>query len=334
MRAIVMSRHGGPEVLETTEQPMPQPGPGDLLVDVAAAGVNYRDVYEREGQGGYGGPLPIRAGVEGAGRIAAIGEGVEGFAVGDRVAWVAAPGSYAERVVVKASRAVLVPDGLDDDVAAAALLQGMTAQYLSSDTYPVRPGDSVLVHAAAGGVGLLLTQMVKRRGGRVIGTTSSDDKAALAREAGADEVIGYEGFGERVRELTDGVGAAAVYDGVGKPTFDQSLSSLRPRGIMVLFGFAGGRPDPFDPGRLAAASLYLTRPGLPSYTRTREELLARASDVFGHISEGDLAVRIGGRYALEDAPRAHQDLEARRTTGKLLLEMRGQSATGGSPPAG
>jgi NADPH2:quinone reductase len=334
MRAIVMSRHGGPEVLEVNQHPVPDPGPGDLLIDVAAAGVNYRDVYEREGKGGYGGTLPIRAGVEGAGRIAAIGQGVEGFAVGDRVAWVAGPGSYAERVLVKASRAVHVPDGLDDDVAAAALLQGMTAQYLSSETYPVRPGDTVVVHAAAGGVGLLLTQMVKLRGGRVIGTTSSDQKATLAREAGADEVIGYEGFAERVRELTDGVGAAAVYDGVGKPTFDQSLASLRPRGIMVLFGFAGGPPAPFDPGRLAAGSLYLTRPGLPSYTRTRGELLARASDVFGWITEGKLAVRIGGRYAVEDAPRAHRDLETRRTTGKLLLEMRGPSATGGSPPAG
>src|SRR2546427_550084 len=279
MRAIVMSRHGGPDVLEVTEQPVPEPGPGDLLVDVAAAGVNYRDVYEREGSGGDGGARPLPAGVGGGGpggppgggggggggrggrgvgggpRGERGGGGVEGFAVGDRVAWVAAPGSYAERVVVKASRAVHVPDGLDDDVAAAALLQGMTAQYLSSEAYPVRPGDTVVVHAAAGGVGLLLTQMVKFRGGRVIGTTSSDQKATLAREAGADEVIGYEGFGKRVRELTDGVGAAAVYDGVGKPTFDQSLASLRPRGVMVLFGFAGGPPAPFDPSRLAAGSL-------------------------------------------------------------------------------
>jgi NADPH:quinone reductase len=334
MRAIVMRRHGGPEVLEVTEQPAPKPGPGDLLVDVAAAGVNYRDVYEREGSGGYGGALPIRAGVEGSGRVAAIGEGVNGFVDGDRVAWVAAPGSYADRVVVKASRAVSVPDGVGDDVAAGALLQGMTAQYLTSATYPVRPGDTVVVHAAAGGVGLLLTQMVKLRGGRVIATTSSDRKAAMAREAGADEVIGYEGFGERVRELTDGIGAAAVYDGVGKPTFDQSLASLRPRGVMVLFGFAGGAPGPFDPGRLAAGSLYLTRPGLPSYTRTREELLARASDVFGLILAGKLAVRIGGRYPLEDAPIAHRDLQARRTTGKLLLAVRAPGETGRTAPAG
>jgi NADPH:quinone reductase len=319
MKAVVITEHGGPEVLRVSDVPAPTPGPGELLVDVAAIGVNYRDVYEREGSGGYGGALPIPAGVEGAGRVAAVGEGVEDVAVGDRVAWVAAPGSYAEQVVVKASRAVPVPDGVDDETAAAALLQGMTAQYLSSATFPVQAGDTVVVHAAAGGVGLLLTQMVKIRGGRVIATTSTEEKAALARENGADEVIGYEGFASRVRELTDGEGAAAVYDGVGKPTFTEGLTCLRPRGTMVLYGAAGGPPDPIAPGSLVSGSLYLTRPGLPAYTRTRDELLARASDVFAWIEAGTLAIRIGRRYPLENAADAHRDLEARRTSGKLLL---------------
>jgi NADPH:quinone reductase len=214
---------------------------------------------------------------------------------------------------------VPVPDGVDDETAAAALLQGMTAQYLSSATFPVQAGDTVVVHAAAGGVGLLLTQMVKIRGGRVIATTSTEEKAALARENGADEVIGYEGFASRVRELTDGEGAAAVYDGVGKPTFTEGLTCLRPRGTMVLYGAAGGPPDPIAPGSLVSGSLYLTRPGLPAYTRTRDELLARASDVFAWIEAGTLAIRIGRRYPLENAADAHRDLEARRTSGKLLL---------------
>jgi NADPH2:quinone reductase len=320
MRAIVIERHGGPDVLHVSNVPAPVPGSGELLVDVIAAGVNYRDVYEREGSGGYGGALPIRAGVEGAGRVAAIGDDVVGFSVGDRVAWVAAPGSYADQVVVKAQRAVAVPDEVNDDTA-AALLQGMTAHYLSSATYPVQPEDTVVVHAAAGGVGLLLTQMVKLRGGRVIATTSTDEKAALAREAGADEVIGYEGFAGRVRELTGGEGAAAVYDGVGKTTFAEGLTCLRVRGFMVLYGYASGAPDPITPGSLVSGSLFLTRPGLPAYTRTREELLARSSDVFTWIAEGKLRVRIGDRYPLEDAAGAQQDLEARRTTGKLLLDV-------------
>jgi NADPH:quinone reductase len=321
MRAIVIERHGGPDVLRVSDQPDPAPGADELLVEIGAAGVNYRDVYEREGSGGYGGALPIRAGVEGAGRVAAMGDGASGFTIGDRVAWVAAPGSYADRVVVKASRAVAVPDEVGDDTAAAALLQGMTAHYLSSATYPVRAGDTVVIHAAAGGVGLLLTQMVKLRGGRVIATTSTDEKAALARDAGADEVIGYEGFAERVRELTGGEGAAAVYDGVGKATFTGGLTCLRVRGYMVLYGYASGPPDPIAPGSLVSGSLFLTRPGLPAYTRTREELLSRSSDVFTWIAEGKLRVRIGHRYPLEEAARAQEDLEARRTTGKLLLDV-------------
>jgi NADPH:quinone reductase len=319
MRAVAINRNGGPEVLELEEHPSPEPGPGQLLVDVGVIGVNYRDVYEREG-GGYGSPPPLIAGVEGAGVVTALGEGVSGAAAGDRVAWVASPGSYAEQVLVQAEKAIPVPDGVSDELAVAAALQGMTAHYLCTSTYPVEEGDTVLVHAAAGGVGHLLVQMVKLRGGRVIATTSTDEKATLVRNAGADEVIGYNGFGARARELTGGEGVAAVYDGVGKTTFDESLSSLRSRGMMVLYGAASGPVPPVDTGRLAAGgSLYLTRPTLPSYTLTREELLRRASEVFEWIGAGRLDVQIGGRYALEDAQQAHEDLQGRRTTGKLLL---------------
>ena len=319
MRAIVVTRHGGPEVLEARDEPAPEPGNGQLLVDVEAIGVNYRDVYEREGAGAYGGETPMIAGVEGAGVVSSVGDGVEGFRHGDRVAWVAAPGSYAEQVAVDAGRAVPVPDGVSSELAAAALLQGMTAQYLCSSTYPVQGGDDVLVHAAAGGVGLLLTQMVKLRGARVIATTSSAAKAQRAQAAGADEVIEYEWFAARARELTGGAGVAAVYDGVGQATFDGSLEALRTRGYLVLYGSASGPVPPVDPTRLSAGSLFLTRPVLGHYVATREELLERGRAVFGWIAEGKLDVQIGGRYRLDDAARAHEDLEARRTTGKLLL---------------
>jgi NADPH2:quinone reductase len=309
MRAIVITRHGGPEVLELRDEPEPEPGPGQLLVALEAAGVNYRDVYEREGRGAHAAAPPSICGVEGAGTV--VGSG-------DRVAWVAAPGSYAERVLVDADAAVPVPDGVSAELAAAVLLQGMTAHYLCHDTYAVQPGDDVLVHAAAGGVGLLLVQLVKRRGGRVI-ATCSPEKADLARGAGADDVIGYEGFPDRVRELTGGRGVHVVYDAVGATTFENSLDSLARRGFMVLYGEASGRPDPVAPERLRGQSLYLTRPGLPSYTATREELESRAQAVLGWVASGELDVRVGGRYPLADARRAHEDLEARRTTGKLLL---------------
>jgi NADPH2:quinone reductase len=320
MRAIVVARRGGPEVLELQDVPDPDPGPGRLLVDVEAIGVNYRDIYEREGVGGYTAEPPFVAGVEGAGTVAAVGEGVTEFSAGDRVAWTAGQGSYAERVVVDEDRAVPVPDGVSSEVAAAVLLQGMTAHYLATSTYPVQAGDDVLVHAAAGGVGLLLTQIVKLRGGRVIGTTSSDEKAQLARGAGADEVIGYDGFAARVRDLTGDDGVAAVYDGVGRTTFDDSLASLRARGSMVLYGAASGPVPPVDPMRLVAGgSLFLTRPSLQHYVARREELLQRAADVFGWIADGDLDVRVGHRYPLEEARQAQEDLAARRTTGKLIL---------------
>ena len=294
-------------------------GAGQVVVALAAAGVNFRDVYEREGRGSYANDPPLVAGAEGAGTIVAVGEGVDGLAEGDRVAWAAAPGSCAERVVVSAAAAVKVPDGVGSEVAAAVLLQGMTAHYLCVSTYPVQEGDDVLVHAAAGGVGLLLTQMVKERGGRVIATTSTPEKAELARGAGADETIGYEGFAERVRELTGGKGVEVVYDGIAKDTFAGSLASLRRRGMLVLYGQASGPVPPYDVEELRTGSFYLTRPGLPSYIATREELEWRAREVFDAVAAGRLDVRIGERYALEDARRAHEDLEARRTTGKLLL---------------
>ena len=301
MRAIWIERHGGPEVLELRDLPAPEPGPGELLVDVIAIGVNYRDVYERAIPG-YAGPLPRLVGVEGVGTVRETGE---------RVAWIDAPGSYAEQVVVSAERAVPVPDRVSDEKAVAVLLQGITAHYLCSSTYPVTGGDRVVVHAAAGGVGHLLTQLVRLRGGRVLATTSTDEKAELARGAGAEEVVGYEEFRERAR----GLEADVVYDGVGATTFDASLEALRPRGTMVLYGAASGQPAPFAPGGLAARSLYLTRPALHHYTATRAELLERAQAVF----DAKLDVRIGARYPLEEARRAHEDLEARRTTGKLLL---------------
>jgi NADPH:quinone reductase len=310
MRAIVITRHGGPEVLELQDVPAPEPADGQLLVDVAAIGVNYRDVYEREGSGAYGANTPLVAGIEGAGTVVGSGE---------RVAWVAAQGSYAERVAVAADAAMQVPDGVSSETAAAVLLQGMTAHYLCTDTYAVQPGDDVLVHAGAGGVGLLLTQMVKLRGGRVIATTSTDEKAALARGAGADETIGYDGFADRVRELTGGRGVAVAYDAVGATTFEGSLAALGRRGVLALYGAASGPVPPFALDRLGSGSKYVTRPRLGDYAATRAELEARAGEVLGWVAAGKLDVRIGGRYPLEDARRAHEDLEARRTTGKLLL---------------
>ena len=321
MRAVRIDSFGGPEVLELVDLPIPTPGPRQLLVDVAVAGVNYRDIYERAGL--YGGTPPLVVGAEGAGTVAAVGDDVSEFAPGDRVAWAAAPGSYAEQALVDADRAVPVPEAVSEELAAASLLQGMTAQYLCSATYPVEAGETVLVHAAAGGVGLLLTQLVKLRGGRVIGTTSAPEKEKLVRAAGADEVIGYEGFAERVRELTGGEGVSAVYDGVGRSTFDDSLASLRTRGFLVLYGAASGPVPEFQLQRLmSGGSLYVTRPSLVHYTRTRGELLDRARDVFEWIADGTLDVRIGGRYPLEQARAAHEDLAGRRTSGKLLLLVR------------
>ena len=323
MRAILADRHGGPEVLRLVERDLPVPGPGQLLVDVAAAGVNFADIYRRQGLRPYAGDAPFVIGSEGSGTVVAAGPDTGGLDRGDRVAWADVPGSYAEQVIVPADRAVPVPDGVDLDAAAAVMLQGMTAQYLSHDTYPVAPGDAVVVHAAAGGVGLLLTQMVKMRGGVVIATTSTLPKAELAKDMGADYLAGYDDFGAVTRDATGGDGAAVVYDGIGQATFDDSLSALRRRGYMVLYGAASGPVPPVDPQRLAAAgSLYLTRPTLVSYIVTRDELLSRADALFRWIRQGALRVSVGGRYPLDQAARAQEDLASRRTTGKLILSPR------------
>jgi len=308
MRAIVFERNGGPEVLEVKNVPAPEPGPDEVLIDVEAVGVNYRDVYERRG-GGYGSPPPAIIGVEGAGQIHDTGE---------RVAWANVAGSYAEQIAAPREKLVPVPDTVSTEVAAAALLQGMTAYYLATDSYPIHPGDWVLVHAGAGGVGLLLTQIAKVHGGRVIATTSTDEKARLAREAGADEVIGYDGFAERAKEISHG-GVAAVYDGIGRATFLEGFKALGPAGRMILYGAASGRPDPIDPGMLVAGSWYVQRPTLQTYTRTPDLLHARGRALFELMEGGKLQVRIGARYRLARARQAHEDLEARRTTGKLLL---------------
>lgn len=321
MRAVVVESTGGPEVLEVQDLDQPEPGPGELRVDVAAAGVNFIDVYHRTGA--YPLPLPIRLGSEGAGTVSAVGEGVDDVKVGDRVAWAMVQGAgYAEQVVLPASRAVPVPEGVDLEVAAAVMLQGMTAHYLSESTYPARAGETALVHAAAGGLGLLLTQMLSAKGVRVIGTTSTEEKERLARDAGAAEVIRYteQDLRAEVERLTDGRGVDVVYDSVGKDTFDAGLDVLRPRGFMVLCGASSGPVPPFDPQLLnPKGSLYLTRPTLGHYVATREELLERGGAVLSAVAEGRLDVRIGGRYALDEAGRAHDDLQGRRTTGKLLL---------------
>ena len=321
MQAIQVSRTGGPDVLELAELPEPEPGEGQLLVEVAAAGVNYIDTYHRSGL--YPMPVPFVLGREGAGRVLTAGPGVEGFAHGDRVAWKESGGSYAQRVLVPAAEALPVPDGVGDEVAAAVPLQGLTAHYLVSSAYPIQPGDTVLVHAAAGGVGLLLTQFAVARGARVIGTVSTEVKAQLARSVGAAEVLNYaevDDLAAAVRELTGGDGVAAVYDGVGANTFDASLASLRPRGMLVLYGASSGPVPAFEPQRLAAAgSAFLTRPVLAHYTANRDELTWRAREVFDAVVAGDVDVHIGGRYALGDARAAHVDLQSRRTTGKLLL---------------
>jgi NADPH2:quinone reductase len=320
MRAIVVSELGGPEVMVAAERDDLKAGPGQLVVRVAAAGVNFMDIYQRTGIGNYKTPTPYTPGGEGAGTVLAVGQGVTDFAVGDQVAWAGSPGSYAEQVVMPAQNAVPVPNGIDLKVAAAVMLQGMTAHYLCNSTFPVAEGNITVVHAAAGGVGLLLTQMIKRRGGVVVATTSTREKAALAQRAGADHVTTYEEFAEAVRRVSGERGADVVFDSVGKATFDASLSALRPRGMMVLYGGSSGQVPPFDLQRLnSGGSLYVTRPTLVHYMADRAELLWRAGDLFEWIAKGELDVWIGGEYPLADAARAHEDLAARRTTGKLLL---------------
>jgi NADPH2:quinone reductase len=321
MKAIQVYELGGPEVLRYEDVPLPEPGPGQARVKIAAIGVNYTDVYSRTGLYPVG-QFPYIPGSEAAGTIDALGPGVVDFQVGDRVASAGLPHTYAAYAVGPAAALVSIPEGVSLETAAAVMLQGMTAHYLSHSTYPIESGDVVLIHAAAGGVGLLLTQMAKMRGARVIGTVSTEAKAALARQAGVDDVILYaqSDFAAETRRLTDGAGVAVVYDSVGRDTFDKSLDCLRPRGYMVLFGQSSGRVPPFDPQILnAKGSLYLTRPTLGSYVATRNELLARAEALFAWIAAGDLTVRIDRVVPLAQAAEAHRALEARQTSGKILL---------------
>ena len=320
MKAIRVHTFGGPEVMVPEEVPRPSPGEGQALVRVEAAGVNFIDIYQRLGQ--YPMPLPMVPGNEGAGVVEQTGPGVREVSPGDRVAYSGSLGAYAEYAVVPSWRLVRLPAGVDTRIGAAVMLQGMTAHYLTHSTFPLKPGDACLVHAAAGGVGLLLLQMAKRRGARTIGTVSTPGKAKLARQFGADEVILYtsQDFEAEVKRLTGGRGVQAVYDSVGRDTFDKSLNCLAPRGMLVLYGQSSGPVAPLDPQILSArGGLFLTRPSLVHYTATREELLQRAGDLLGWAASGELRVRIGGEYPLEMASRAHADLAGRATTGKLLL---------------
>jgi len=320
MNAIQVKQAGGPEAMELVELPVPQPKPNEAVVKLAASGVNFIDVYYREGR--YKAVLPLTLGQEGAGEVSAVGSDVTSVKVGDRVAWTAVHGSYAEYAAVPADRLVPIPSGVTDQQAAATMLQGMTAHYLSHDTYPLKQGETALVHAAAGGVGLLLTQMAHNIGARVIATVSTEEKAELARAAGAHDVILYtkSDFETETKRLTGDKGVNVVYDSVGKTTFEKGLNVLRPRGMMVLFGGSSGAVPPFDLIALSQkGSLYLTRPSLAHYIATREELVARSAAVFGMIAAGKLKLRIEHTYPLAQAQQAHRELEGRKTTGKLLL---------------
>lgn len=320
MKAIQIHQTGGPEVLTEVDLPTPTPGPGQALIRIEASGVNFIDTYFREGR--YPAALPYTLGQEAAGVVESVGPDVSSVKPGDRVAWCGIPGTYAEYAVAPVDRLVLIPKGLSTQEAAAALLQGMTAHYLLHAAFVPRPGDTILIHAGAGGTGLLVIQMAKRLGLRVLTTVSTEEKAALTREAGADEVIMYteEDVVERVKSLTNGEKLPVVYDSVGKTTFEQSLASLRPRGTLVLFGGASGAVPPFDLIRLSTmGSLYITRPTLNAYVATRAELESRSSDVFGWVADGLLKLRIAHTYPLSDVAQAHRDLEGRHTTGKLLL---------------
>lgn len=318
MIAVVASQAGGPEVLEVRELPRPKPGPGEVLIEVAACGVNFIDTYHRSGI--YAVDYPFALGLEASGTIVELGDGVTSFSVGDRIATSQARGAYAEFCIVPAEHAFLVPEGIDLRVAAAVPLQGLTAHYLITSASHPEPGDTVLVHAGAGGVGQLLIQMLTARGIRVLATASTDEKRSLCLSAGAAEAFGYEDFAGSVRELTAGEGVAVVYDGVGKTTFDESLASLRVRGEMVLFGGSSGQVPPFDLQRLnSGGSLSITRPSLAHFIRTEEERAWRFREVFDAVADGTLAIRIDHEFPLTDAAAAHRALEARQTTGKVLL---------------
>ncbi|MDQ2856213.1 MAG: quinone oxidoreductase [Acidobacteriota bacterium] len=320
MKAIQVSQVGGPEMLTLVDLPVPSPKPNEAVVQIKAAGVNFIDVYFREGR--YPAPPPFIIGQEGSGVVSEVGSNVTNMKAGDRVAYTGVMGSYAEYAAAPADRLIKIPDELDFNQAAAAMLQGMTAHYLSHSTYPLQSGETALIHAAAGGVGQLLVQMAKNLGARVIATAGSEEKAQLARNAGADECIIYTevDFESETRRLTDGKGVEVVYDGVGKATFDKGLNVLRPRGYMVLFGGASGAVPPFDLLRLTQkGSLFVTRPSLANYIATREDLEQRSGVVLEMIASGKLKIRIHKTYSLAEAEQAHRDLEGRRTTGKLLL---------------
>jgi NADPH2:quinone reductase len=320
MQAIRVERTGDPSVLQVEERPLPEPGPGQVRVKLAAIGVNFIDTYQRSGQ--YTVPLPFTPGAEAAGIVDAIGEGVTDMRLGQHVASTAMRGAYAQYALAQAQQLVLVPEEIELQIAAAVLLQGMTAHYLTHSTFALRSGQTALVHAAGGGVGQLLTQIVKRLGGRVIGTAGSEAKARLGREAGADDVIIYTqaDFEAETKRLTDGHGVDVVYDSVGKDTFAKSLNCLKPRGYLVLYGQSSGAVAPLDPQVLnQKGSLYLTRPTLVHYTATREELLWRANDIFAWVGKGELRVRIDQTFPLTQAAEAHRYLEARKTAGKVLL---------------
>lgn len=323
MQAIQVSQTGGPEVLTAAELPVPTPKANEALVNIKAAGINFIDVYLREGR--YPTPLPFISGQEAAGVVTEVGSEVTTIKPGDRVAYSSVLGSYAEYAAVPANRLVKIPDDLDFEQAAAAMLQGMTAHYLLHSSYPLKKGETALIHAAAGGVGLLLVQMAKKIGARVIATAGTQEKAQLARDAGADDCIVYTeaDFETETRRLTDNEGVHVVYDGVGKATFDKDLNVLRPRGYLVLFGGSSGAVPPFDLIKLSQkGSLFITRPTLAHYTATREELEWRANDVLQSIARGELKLRIHKVYPLAEAEQAHRDLEGRKTTGKLLLKPR------------
>jgi NADPH2:quinone reductase len=320
MQAVGVKGFGGPEVLTIVEADRPTPASTQVLVEVSVAGVNYLDVYQRSGIVGSVTP-PYLAGVEGVGVVVEVGSEVADLREGQRVGWLSGgQGSFADYVAVDAAKAVPIPDEVDNEVAAAVLMQGVTAHYLATDTYPIESGDPVLIHAAAGGVGQLLVQVAKLRGGLVIGTVSTDAKADVAHAAGADHVISYDDFAAKVRDLTGGRGTAVVYDGVGAATFDSSLAALRIRGTLVIFGTASGPTPPLEIPRLnVGGSLYVTRPSVAHYTMTTEELRRRTHDIFGWLAQGTLTANIGGRYPMTKASDAFAALEARQTTGKLLL---------------
>ena len=320
MKAIQVQKPGGPEALTLVDIPVPKPKPNEVVVKISAAGINFIDVYFREGR--YPAALPFISGQEASGIVSEVGAEVKSFKPGDRVAYTGIMGAYAEYAAVPADRLVRLPEGITHQQAAAAMLQGMTAHYLVYDTYPLKKGETALIHAAAGGVGLLLVQMAKNIGARVLATTGTEDKAKLAREAGADEVIVYsqQDFEAETKRLTGGKGVHVIYDGVGKTTFDKDLNILRPRGYLVLFGAASGAVPPFDLVTLSQkGSLYVTRPTLANYIATHEELQQRAAQVLNMISNGTVKLRIEHIYPLRDAQQAHRDLEARKTTGKLLI---------------